>query len=146
MTRSWARPAIFGAFDGITCCLGVILSLLHEPRLILTAAAGVAAAEMVGMAAGEWQSKSDNGLAASVVVGATSGFGAVLPAIPYAIVPAAAARWCSVLVLLAVTAAIAFLRSDTRGRSRAFAESFGILAVVAAVVYLVQLLTPGGAT
>ncbi len=144
MTRAWARPAIFGAFDGITCCLGVILSLLHEPRLILTAAAGVAAAEMVGMAAGEWQSSSDNGLAASVVVGVTSGLGAVLPAIPYAILPAAVARWCSVLVLLAVTAAIAWLRSDSRGRGRAFAESYAILAAVGAVVWCVQLLTPGG--
>lgn len=144
MTRAWQRPAIFGAFDGITCCLGVVLSLTHEPRLILPAAAGVAAAEMVGMAAGEWQSNSSNGLAASIVVGATASLGAVLPAIPYAILPAGAARWCSVAVLLAVTAAIAWLRADSRGRRRAFAESFTILAVVAAVVWLVQLLTPGG--
>ena len=138
------RPAIFGAFDGITCCLGVILSLEHEPRLFLPAAAGVAAAEMVGMAAGEWQSASDNGFAASIVVGATAGLGAVLPAIPYAALPAAAARWCSVTVLLAVSAAIAWLRADSRGRRRAFAESYGILAVVAVVVWVVQLLTPGG--
>lgn len=144
MTRAWQRPAIFGAFDGITCCLGVILSLTHEPRLILAAAAGVAAAEMVGMAAGEWQSNSSNGLGASIVVGATAGLGAVLPAIPYAILPAGPARWCSVAVLLAVTAAIAFLRADTRGRRRALAESYAILTAVAAVVWLVQLLTPGG--
>lgn len=133
--RTWTRPAVFGAFDGVTCYLGVLFPLLADPRLVLPTALGVGLAETVGMAAGEWQSASDNGLGASLVIGAASGLGAVLPAIPYGISHGIAARVASALLVLAVTAGIATVRSAARGWRRAAAESFGILAAVALVVW-----------
>jgi VIT1/CCC1 family predicted Fe2+/Mn2+ transporter len=141
--RAWARPAVFGAFDGVTCYLGVLFPLLADPRLVLPTALGVALAETVGMAAGEWQSNSENGFGASIVVGAASGLGAVLPAVPFGFSHGPAARIASALLVLAVTAAIAMMRADKRGHRRAFTESFGILAVVALVVWVGTLI--GGA-
>jgi VIT1/CCC1 family predicted Fe2+/Mn2+ transporter len=139
----WKRPAVFGAFDGLTCLLGVLFPLLHDPHLVLHTALGVGLAETVGMAAGEWQSESDNGLGASLVIGAAAGCGAVVPALPFGFLPAGPARWVSIVLLLTVTGLIAALRAERRGQLRAWAESFGILAAVALVVWLGMLLSGG---
>lgn len=145
MTRTWTKPAVFGAFDGVTCLLGVVFPLLSDPHLVLRTAIGVGLAEMVGMAAGEWQSESENGLGTSLIIGAASGGGAITPAIPFGLLPAGPARWVSLGLLLAITALIALLRAEKRGHRRAFTESFTILAIVAAVVWLGLLLTGGSA-
>lgn len=142
-TPAWRRPAVFGAFDGSTCYLGVLFPLMNSPHLVLPTALGVGLAETVGMAAGEWQSDSANGPGASLVIGTASGAGAILPALPYGFLPQDAARWTSVALLLGVVAVIACLRADARGPRRAFAESFGILGAVAAVVWLGTLIGGG---
>jgi VIT1/CCC1 family predicted Fe2+/Mn2+ transporter len=103
----------------------------------------VGAAEMVGMAAGQWQSDSEHGAAAAAVIGVATGAGCIVPAVPFALLPPTAAAWCSAALVLAVTAGIARLRAG-RGRVRAAAQSFLILAAVAVVVLLVHVLTPGG--
>lgn len=133
--HAWRRPAIFGAFDGVTCLLGVMLPLLGHPQLLLRTAVGEGLAGAVGMAAGEWLSESESGLFASVAIGIGSGLGVVLPALPFGLMPAAAARWASLVLLLGVVAVIAWLRAEGRGRRRAFAESYLILAAVAAAVW-----------
>lgn len=144
--HSWISPAVFGAFDGLTSSLGVLLGLAAHPHLVLPAAIGVGAAEMVGMAAGQWQSDSDDGLGAALVIGASTGAGCVLPAIPFALLHPGAAAIVSAVLVLAVTAGIARLRAGRRGRRRAVIESYLILAATAAVVLLVHILTPGGGT
>lgn len=141
--RTWIAPAVFGAFDGLTSSLGVLLALASHPHLVLPTAVGVGAAEMVGMAAGQWQSDSDDGLGASAVIGAATGAGCIAPAVPFALLPPVVAASVSAVLVLAVTAGIARLRAD-RGRVRAAVESYSILAAVAVVVLLVHLLTPGG--
>lgn len=141
--HTWVRPAVFGAFDGLTSSLGVLLALASHPHLVLPAAVGVGTAEMVGMAAGQWQSDSDDGLGAAVVIGVATGAGCVLPAVPFAVLSSGPASVASAVLVLAVTAAIARLRAD-RGRVRAAVESYAILAATAVVVLLVHLLTPGG--
>lgn len=143
MAHAWSRPAVFGAFDGVTCYLGVLFPLLSDPRLVLPTAVGVGLAETVGMAAGEWQSASDSGIGTSLVIGAASGLGAVLPAIPYGVTTGTVARVVSMLLVLAVTGAIAWMRGEARGRRRAFAESYGILAAVALVVWAGTLIGGG---
>jgi VIT1/CCC1 family predicted Fe2+/Mn2+ transporter len=143
MTRAWARPAVFGAFDGQTCLIGTVLPLLRTPHLILLTALGVGLAELVGMAAGEWQSDSDSGLGASLVVGIASALGVIAPAIPFALLPRTAALITCVAVLCLLTTGIAALRADMRGRRRAFAESYAILGAAAAVVWVGQLLAGG---
>lgn len=141
--RSWVSPAVFGAFDGLTSSLGVLLALAGQPHLVLPTAVCVGASEMVGMAAGQWQSDSEHGLGAALVIGAATGTGCVLPAAPFAVLPPTPAAAISGALVFVVTAAIARLRAD-RGRLRAAVESYAILAAVAAVVLLVHLLTPGG--
>lgn len=143
--RTWVAPAVFGAFDGLTSSLGVLLALAGHPHIVLPAAVGVGSAEMVGMAAGQWQSDSKDGPGAAAVIGVATGTGCVLPAVPFAVLPSGAASLASAFLVLAVTAAIARLRAD-RGRVRAAVESYAILAATAVVVLLVHVLTPGGGT
>jgi VIT1/CCC1 family predicted Fe2+/Mn2+ transporter len=146
------RPVVFGSFDGLTCFLGVLFGLLGHPQLVMAAAVGVGTAEIVGMAAGEWQSDSSNGLAASAVIGLASGVGAILPALPYGLgMPGWYARGWSAGLVFALTACIAQARRgepDRCGRPRsarrAFSESYLILAVVAVVVAAAVHFTPGG--
>jgi hypothetical protein len=137
--RSWIQPAVFGTFDGSTSLLGVLLGL------VLAAAVGVGTAEAVGMAAGQWQSDSDDGLGAAVVIGAATGAGCIVPALPYAVLHGTAAASCSAALILATTAAIGMARAETGRRLRAVAQSYAILAAVAAVVLAVHLLAPAGA-
>lgn len=141
--RSWVPPAVFGAFDGLTSSLGVLLALAGHPHIVLPTAVEVGTAEMVGMAAGQWQSDSKDGPGAAVIIGVATGAGCVLPAVPFAVLPPDAASVASAVLVLSVTAAIAGLRAD-RGRLRAAVESYAVLVAVAAVVLLVHLFTPGG--
>lgn len=139
-----SKPLIFGAIDGMTCSIGVILSLHHQAALVFLAALGVGVAELVGMAAGEWLSDDNpNGLGASIAIGAASGLGAVIPATPYLVVSGAAAIAGSVLVLVVIAAVIAAARSRQRGVRRALVETYGVLAAVFAAVLACGLLTPG---
>jgi hypothetical protein len=143
--RSWIQPAVFGTFDGITSLLGVLLGLASHPALVLTAAIGVGTAEAVGMAAGQWQSDSDDGLGAAAVIGAATGAGCIAPALPYAVLHGTAAAGSSAALILAITAAIGVARADAGRRARAVAQSYAILAAVAAVVLAVHLPAPAGA-
>lgn len=139
MTRTWVSAAVFGAFDGVTSSLGVLLGLASHPSIVLPAAVGVGAAETVGMAAGQWLSDSDDGL------GAATGAGCVTPALPYALAHGTVAAAAACVLVLALTAGIALLRSAPGARVRPFAQSYAILAAVAAVVLAVHQLTPAGA-
>lgn len=141
----FARPAVFGAFDGLTVVLGVLFSLAGAPRLVLPTAVGVAVAEGVGMAAGEWLSESDSGFAASAVIGAATMTGSVLPAVPYAVVSGRAAVAGSVVVFAALGVVISAIRARQRGWRRALVETFGVLVAVAVAVAVCEAVTPRGA-
>jgi VIT1/CCC1 family predicted Fe2+/Mn2+ transporter len=142
-----ARPVTFGLSDGLVCYLGVVLGLLAHPALILPVAIGVGAAETVGMAAGEWLSESKNGFAASLAIGLATGAGAVIPALPFAVMPGWYARAWSIGLVLVVTGVIAWTRYRTGERSLvvAAAETYGTLAAAAVVVAICVHVTPGGA-
>jgi hypothetical protein len=147
--RSTSKAAILGSFDGLTCFLGVVLGLvLHKanPALIMPAAVGVGAAETVGMAAAEWLSESKNGFGASAVMGLATGAGAVIPALPFAVMPGWYARSWSIAFVLVITAVIAWKRYRTGERSLvlAAAESYGVLLAAALVVAFCVHFTPGG--
>lgn len=144
--RPLSRPAIFGMADGITSYLGVLLGLAGHPGLIMAAAIGVGAASMVGMASGEWLSESRNGFGPSLVIGAATGAGVVLPALPYGLgFPGWYARGWSAALILAITAVIAWQRRGDRSLPLAFAESYGVLVAAAVVVAVCVHFTPGGA-
>jgi hypothetical protein len=145
--RTLTRPIVFGASDGLVCFLGVMLGLLAHPSLILPVAIGVGAAETVGMAAGEWLSESKNGFLPSLAIGLATGAGAVIPGLPFAVMPGWWARSWSVAFIVAITAVITWKRYRTGERSLALAaaESYGVLLAAAVVVAVCVHLTPGGA-
>ena len=83
MKRDLAGPAVFGGFDGTSSLLGVIVYLLiTHPALIFPAALSGAVSSALSMGAGEWLSDSENGFAASLVMGAATLTGALLPCAP----------------------------------------------------------------
>lgn len=144
MSRGLARPAVFGGFDGTASLLGVVIYLLFShPSLIFPAATSGAASSAVSMAGGEWLSDSDNGFAASAVMGIATFAGALLPAVPFAFGAGPAAAAASAAVCLGICLVVARLR-ENRGFGLALAETFGILAAVIAVTVLCGLFLPGG--
>jgi VIT1/CCC1 family predicted Fe2+/Mn2+ transporter len=140
------RPAVFGAFDGVTAVLGVLLSLHGHPGWVLPSALGLAVAEGVGMAAGQWlSSDSDSGLAASGAIGTATAFGSLAPAVPFAVLPMPWAAVASALILAAIGLGIAAVRRRDRGWPRGLAETFGVLVAALVAVGVCMTLTPGGA-
>jgi VIT1/CCC1 family predicted Fe2+/Mn2+ transporter len=136
--RELAAPAVFGAFDGLTCALGVLLPLLAagDPHLAFRASLGVGLAEAVGMAAGSWLSSSGDGLAGSAVIGVATGLGAVLPAVPLVLWPSDTGRAGALVIVAALAVLIGIVRAHGtgRGRWRALAETAAVLLLAAAAV------------
>lgn len=137
------RPSIFGAYDGLTVVLGVLLSLTGHPELVFPTALGVAIAEGVGMTAGEWLSNDQSTPLIAGVMGGAVLIGGVAPAVPWLWLRGWPALVLSVVILVGIGAVIAWLRND-RGSALALVETYGVLAVTVVVVFLVEYLTPGG--
>lgn len=135
-------PAIFGAFDGSTSVVGVLLTLTGHPGQIIPTALGLAAAGGVGMAAGSWLSADDDaGPLEAAVIGVATVVGTVLPALPYAVTAGIVAIILSAAVLLALGAGITFVRARDRSLGRAAAETYGVLAAVCAAVTVCSFVT-----
>jgi VIT1/CCC1 family predicted Fe2+/Mn2+ transporter len=132
-----AGPAVFGLFDGLTSLIGVLLPLWDrsDPAALVHTALGLALAEAVGMAAGDWLSDSDEGPAAACVIGAATGLGTLLPTLPYALLPADAARPACLAAIATLTLLIALVRARQRGLRRALAETVLVLLAATVAVY-----------
>lgn len=147
MKRSLLSPAVFGASDGATSVVGVLLTLAGHPGQIVPASLGLAVAGGIGMCAGQWLSDdSDAGLGEALAIGAATAVGTLLPAVPYLVLAGAEAMACSGLLLVLIGALITMVRSRTSGRGwwRAAAETYGALAAVALAVALCALVTGAG--
>jgi hypothetical protein len=139
----FGQPAILGAFDGTASLLGVVVYLLvTHPALIFPAALSGAISSAVSMGGGEWLSDSDSGPGASAVMAGATFAGAVLPAIPFAVTSGLAAVAASAVICGCIGISVSAMRP--RRLARALAETFGILAVILAVVLACGLLLPGG--
>jgi VIT1/CCC1 family predicted Fe2+/Mn2+ transporter len=136
---------VFGLADGMMSLLGVVLYLLGHQSLIFPAALSGGISSALSMAGGEWLSDSGNGLGASCVMGAATGAGAVLPALPYAFGSGRAALAGSLVTCVLIGVAVAVIRPHRR-LWLALAQTFGILAAILATVLLCGLLLPGGAS
>ena len=139
-----SRPATFGLADGLMSMLGVVLYLMGHQSLIFPAALSGGISSALSMAGGEWLSDSENGLGASCVMGAATGLGAILPALPYAFGTGPAAVAESVVICCLIGVIVAALR-PMRGFGMALVETFGILLAIFAAVLLCGLILPGGA-
>lgn len=144
MRRKLARPAIFGLADGTMSLLGVVLYLLGHQALIFPAALSGGISSALSMAGGEWLSDSKNGLGASCVMGAATGLGAILPALPYAAGSGTAALACSIVICVLIGAVVALMR-PMRSKVLALAETYAILGAIFLVVLLCGLVLPGSA-
>ncbi len=144
MRRDLIRPAVLGSFDGTASLLGVIVYLLlTHPELIFSAALSGAVSSALSMGAGEWLSDSDNGFAASFVMGAATLTGALLPAVPFAFGHGPAAVTTSALLCATIGYTVARLRTN-RGLGLAMAETFGLLAVILGITAALAVWLPGG--
>lgn len=131
--------AVFGAFDGVTVLLGIVIGLYSDhPNLILGTAISVGVAEAIGMAAAEWLSESESGYLGPTIIGASVALASVLPALPFFFLTPWPALWVSASAYCLVAALIAYARKRERGLSRSLLESYGILALVSLVVWLVS--------
>ena len=144
-TSRAARPAVFGLADGMMSLLGVVLYLLGHQNLIFPAALSGGISSALSMAGGEWLSDSENGLAASCVMGGATGLGAILPALPYAVVTGPAAVASSIVICVLIGFTVSVLRPN-RGLGMAMVETFGVLLAIFAAVLLCGLILPGGAS
>lgn len=138
------KPAIFGLSDGMMSLLGVVLYLLGHQSLIFPAAVSGAISSALSMAGGEWLSESDSGFGSSCVMGAATGLGGVLPALPFAVSSGRLALGCMVVICLGIGALVALMRTG-RSRARAFVETAVVLAAIFLAVLLCGLFLPGSA-
>lgn len=116
--RTWVRPAVFGASDGMMSILGVVFYLGDHAGLILPAAAIGGLSAALSMAAGEWLSDSEHGLGACLVMGAATGVGSVVPAFPCAVLHGSAAFALSAGLCMALTVVVGLLRTTPPQRIR----------------------------
>ena len=130
-------PVTFGAADGVTVVLGLLVSLAGQPHAVFRAAAGAGLAELVGMTAGAWLSDEDAGFPAALANGAASLAACVLPAVPYLLGSGWAAMGASLALVGAVACGISLLRPE-KG-VLAFVTTFGILAAAAALCWAASL-------
>ena len=144
MRRDLLQPAILGGFDGTASLLGVIVYLLvTHPALIFPAALSGAVSSALSMGAGEWLSDSENGFASSLVMGAATLTGALLPAVPFAFGSGPAAIAISAVLCAGIGYTVARLRTN-RGLGLALTETFGLLAVILGVTAALAVWLPGG--
>lgn len=142
MKRSLTAPAVFGGFDGTSSLLGVIVYLLiTHPALIFPAALSGAVSSALSMGAGEWLSDSENGFAASLVMGTATLTGALLPAVPFAFGSGPAEVTASAVLCAAIGYTVARLRTNRR-LGLALAETFGLLTVILGVTAALAVVLP----
>lgn len=135
--REVTRSAVFGGVDGLGLAIGVVL-VLHGKAVAILVAAGAAnaAAELAGMAAGQWLSSRDETL--RVPRALANGLGAFAGALLPVIALALGGPYAALGVLLALAVLIAHaMPSDPAWRS--WAETGATLAIVAGVVAITSL-------
>lgn len=149
LDREHLRPAIFGLADGMMSLLGVILYLLGHQSLIFPVAISGAVSNALSMAGGEFMSDSDNGLAACIVMGISTGIGAIIPAIPFAFATGPLALAVFVTACLLVTIIVGSLRIRQRGEKitiRGLLPTLALLGAIFGVVIAVSLALPNPVT
>ena len=128
MTKSDAREAIFGSFDGMTSTLGVVAGLLATRATsnhIVAGAIGIAVAATIGMGAGQYLSDDQRNIRKAVVMAVATLIGSMLPALPFIF---GTSTPCVVASLV-----ITFIAAGVIGHYRGYAVTYGILIAVSAI-------------
>jgi hypothetical protein len=132
MSNLFKRQAVFGAADGVTSVLGLLVTLTGHPSVLFKAALGVGLAELVGMTAGAWLSdEDDEGFLPALTNGAASCAAILLPAAPYLFLRGTSAIVAAILLIGFIAGVISWLRPE-KG-FLALAETYGVLLIAAAI-------------
>jgi len=123
------QPATFGAADGVTIVLGLLVSLTGQPHALFHAALGAGLAELVGMTAGQWLSDGESGFGIALANGGAAFAACVLPALPYLAAGGIGAMGASLGLVAATAAVICWLRPE-KGLL-AVVQTYGILLAAA---------------
>lgn len=132
------RAATFGAADGVTVLIGLLISLASDPGALFRAALGASVAELVGMSAGQWLSDEAAGPVPAIANGSASFLACFIPVLPFLWLHGMIAIVVSVILVVAVATAITSLREE-RG-FRAFTMTFGVLALAAVLCWAATLI------
>ena len=133
------RQGVFGASDGVTIALGLIIGLAAtQPHAVFRAALAAGTAELVGMTAGAWLSNSRDGLWPPLANEVAALAACVLPGVPCLLWHGWAALLPALVLVLAVAGGVAWLRPQ-RGW-QAVLQPFGVLAAAAVFCYLANLI------
>lgn len=129
---------VFGAADGVTIVLGLLVSLTGQPHALFHAALGAGLAELVGMTAGQWLSDEKAGFAPALANGGAAFLACTAPALPYLAATGWPAMAASLVLVGAVGGVISVLRPE-KG-VLAVAQTFGILLAAAALCFAASLI------
>lgn len=142
------RPTIFGLADGMMSLLGVILYLLGHQNLIFLTAVSGAITSALSMGGSEFMSDSDNGLSASAIMGAATGVGAILPALPFAFIRGPVAFSLMIAISFVIAVFVGCIRAKARRKRITFMTVGGtvlLFGIIIGVGSLVTVFLPGGA-
>lgn len=144
ITEDDVEQAVFGAADGMTSSLGVVipLALLHQSMLAVVF--GLAICATIGMSGGEYLSDSKRSIRSAIAMGLASFTGSVLPALPFFCLPYGPAVAACAVLCAGTGVAISEVNAHKMSRRRAYAQTFGIL--VAASVATVGFALATGAS
>lgn len=131
LSRTEVGTAILGTFDGVTCLLGLLAALIignAGHHAVLLAVVGLAVAETISMAGGEYlgDGEKQGQVRRAGIMGLSVLLGAVLPALPYLLIPGRPGLVASLVVVVLLGAVIAHLRHDRAG-ALAYAQTYAIL-------------------
>lgn len=141
---SLARPVIFGIGDGMVSLLGTVWYLSGHPAFVLPAAISGGVTSAVSMAGFDALSDSTRSVAESCTLGAATGLGCMLPALPFGIFHGPAAVAASAVICVALAVVIALIRPN-RGKALSLVEVLGVVALAFGAVVACGLALPGGA-
>jgi hypothetical protein len=123
--------SVFGAADGTTIAVGLVVALHRHPGAMFAAAAGAGLAELAGMTGGAWL--AGEGKLPAAANGGAAAAACMLPAVPYLVTSGTAALAAAVILALAIGAVIAWLRPE-KGLL-AVVETYGVLAAAAVLCW-----------
>ena len=142
------KPSIFGMFDGLTTLLGVFIPLLsYTHLLVFFTCIGLAVSSSLSMGLGDYLS-SDKDLSkrlrlkSAVYMALFTGFGCLVPVIPFAFIGGLPSLVVSLAIYLALTFVVAYMKSADMGWKESLQQTFTVTALAVIIVVAVTLLLP----
>ncbi len=123
---------VMGSFDGLTCGAGTIAAsyLAGNVHVLILVALGLALAEAVAMAGGQYLSEISSGVSTlkhAGIIGLSACLGVLLPALPFLLFVVPIALVACILMTVGMAMLIAQVRASSVGVARSYLQTFAIL-------------------